>query len=99
MLQFVSRELAADYTHEFEQRFGGRFGTSKRSATPYPQVRVGATRVEIYFSPEDGVAKHVLQRLAAEALHTVTDGPIWPAEQAESERYRAAACAQLDEAA
>jgi len=65
MLRFVSRQLAADYTNEFEQMFDGRFGTSKRSATPYPQVRLGAARVEVYFSPQDGVAKHVLQRLAA----------------------------------
>jgi len=63
MLRFASRQLAADYTNEFEQMFAGRFGTSKRSATPYPQVRIGATQVEVYFSPEDGVAKHVLQRL------------------------------------
>ncbi len=35
---------------------------------------------------------------AVEALRAVTDGPIWPAEQAEYERHRAAACAQLDEA-
>jgi len=65
MLRFVSRQLAADYTNEFEQMFAGRFGTSKRSATPYPAVRLGTARVEVYFSPEDGVAKHVLQRLAA----------------------------------
>jgi phosphatidylserine/phosphatidylglycerophosphate/cardiolipin synthase-like enzyme len=64
MLRFVSRQLAADYTHEFEQMFEGNFGTSKRSATPYPQVRLGVARVEVYFSPEDGVAKHVLQRIA-----------------------------------
>src|SRR5919205_3572448 len=70
MLRLVSRQLAADYTNEFEQMFDGRFGTSKRSATPYPQVRVGAARVEVYFSPEDGVAKHVLQRLAA-AKHSI----------------------------
>jgi tetratricopeptide (TPR) repeat protein len=36
---------------------------------------------------------------AAEALRAVTYGPIWPAEQAEYERHRAAACVQLDEAA
>ncbi len=65
MLRFASRQLAADYTNEFEQMFAGRFGTSKRSATPYPQVRIGSTRIEVYFSPQDGVAKHVLQRLAA----------------------------------
>src|SRR6266545_5817142 len=59
MLRFASRQIAADYTNEFEQMFTGRFGTSKRSATPYPQVRVGTMRVEVYFSPQDGVAKHV----------------------------------------
>src|SRR5207253_1989177 len=65
MLRFASRQLAADYTNEFAQLFAGRFGTTKRSATPYPHVRLRTTRVEVYFSPEDGVAKYVLQRLAA----------------------------------
>jgi phosphatidylserine/phosphatidylglycerophosphate/cardiolipin synthase-like enzyme len=65
MLRFASREIAADYTHEFDQLFAGRFGRSKRSATPYPQVQLGSTRVEVYFSPQDGVAKHLHQRLAA----------------------------------
>jgi phosphatidylserine/phosphatidylglycerophosphate/cardiolipin synthase-like enzyme len=70
MLRFASRRLAADFTHEFEQMFGGRFGTSKTSGTPYPRVLVGAAPVEVYFSPEDGVAQHVLQRLAA-AKHSI----------------------------
>ena len=74
MLRFASRQLAADYTHEFEQLFAGRFGTSKTSATPYPRVQVGGANVEVYFSPEDGVAKHVLQRLAAarKSIHFMT---------------------------
>jgi len=70
MLRLVSRQLAADYANEFAQMLAGRFGTSKRSATPYPQVRLGAARVEVYFSPEDGVAKHVLRRLSA-AKHSI----------------------------
>jgi phosphatidylserine/phosphatidylglycerophosphate/cardiolipin synthase-like enzyme len=65
MLRFASRQIAADYTNEFEQLFSGRFGTGKTSGTPYPHVRVGQANVEVYFSPEDGVAKYVLQRLAA----------------------------------
>lgn len=65
MLRFASRRIAIDYANEFEQMFAGRFGTSKRSATPYPQVRLGSSSVEVYFSPQDGVAKYVLQRLAA----------------------------------
>jgi phosphatidylserine/phosphatidylglycerophosphate/cardiolipin synthase-like enzyme len=74
MLRFASRRIAADYTNEFEQMFVGRFGTSKPSATPYPAVRLGAARVEVYFSPQDGVAKHVLQRLAAakKSIHFMT---------------------------
>jgi phosphatidylserine/phosphatidylglycerophosphate/cardiolipin synthase-like enzyme len=65
MLRFVSRRVAADSSNEFEQMFDGRFGRSKRSATSYPQMPVGAARVEVYFSPQDGVAKHVLKRIAA----------------------------------
>ena len=63
MLRFASREVAADYANEFEQMFKGRFGTSKVSATPFPKIRLGSATIEVYFSPEDGVAKHVLQRL------------------------------------
>jgi phosphatidylserine/phosphatidylglycerophosphate/cardiolipin synthase-like enzyme len=74
MLRFASSQIAADYTNEFEQMFAGRFGTSKRSATPYPQVRLGSARVEVYLSPEDGVAKHVLERLnaARRSIHFMT---------------------------
>ena len=74
MLRFVSRQLAADYTNEFAQMFDGRFGTSKRSATPYSQVRLGKSHIEVYFSPEDGVAKYVLARLAAarKSIHFMT---------------------------
>jgi phosphatidylserine/phosphatidylglycerophosphate/cardiolipin synthase-like enzyme len=63
MLRFASRQLAADYANEFEQMFDGRFGTAKRSGTPYPRMRVGATAVEVYFSPQDRVAQHVLEHL------------------------------------
>jgi len=65
MLRFASRQIAADYAREFEQLFDGRFGTGKSSATPFPRVQLGRTNVEVYFSPEDGVAKYVLQRLGA----------------------------------
>lgn len=70
MLRFANAQLAADYANEFEQMFAGRFGTSKRSATPYPQVRVGSSRVAVYFSPEDGVAAYVLERLA-DSKHSI----------------------------
>jgi phosphatidylserine/phosphatidylglycerophosphate/cardiolipin synthase-like enzyme len=74
MLRIASRQVAADYAREFQQLFDGRFGTGKSSATPFPRVRVGAAPIEVYFSPEDGVAKHVLQRLAMakRSIHFMT---------------------------
>jgi phosphatidylserine/phosphatidylglycerophosphate/cardiolipin synthase-like enzyme len=57
--------IAANYTHEFEQMFSGRFGTTKTSGTPYPRVQIGSANVQVLFSPEDGVAKYVVQRLKA----------------------------------
>jgi phosphatidylserine/phosphatidylglycerophosphate/cardiolipin synthase-like enzyme len=74
MLRFASRQVAADYTREFQQLFEGRFGSGKSSATPFPRVRVGAAPVEVYFSPEDGIAKYVLQRLAVakRSIHFMT---------------------------
>jgi phosphatidylserine/phosphatidylglycerophosphate/cardiolipin synthase-like enzyme len=64
MLRFVDKQIAADYAREFQQMFDGRFGTSKTSGTPGQRVRVGDATVEVYFSPEDGVAKYVLRRLS-----------------------------------
>ncbi len=61
--RFVSSEMSADYTAEFGQMFGGRFGKDKARLTRYPHVQVGTAAVEVYFSPEDGVAQHVLERL------------------------------------
>jgi phosphatidylserine/phosphatidylglycerophosphate/cardiolipin synthase-like enzyme len=63
MLRFNNNPIAADYTREFNQMFGGQFGTRKISGTPHPRVQVGAANIEVYYSPKDGVAKHVLQRL------------------------------------
>jgi phosphatidylserine/phosphatidylglycerophosphate/cardiolipin synthase-like enzyme len=63
MLRFNSGLIAADYTREFNQMFDGQFGTRKTSATPNPRVQIGAATIEVYFSPEDGIAKHVVQRL------------------------------------
>jgi phosphatidylserine/phosphatidylglycerophosphate/cardiolipin synthase-like enzyme len=63
MVRFRNDLLAADYTREFNQMFEGRFGGKKTSGTPYPRVQVAGANVEVYFSPEDGVAKYVVQRL------------------------------------
>lgn len=63
MLRFPNRQIAEDYHNEFEQLFAGTFGTSKASATPNPRVQLGSTTVEVFFSPQDGIAEHVLAQI------------------------------------
>src|SRR5688572_2272485 len=74
MLLYTSRQVAAENAHETQQIYYGRFGTGNSSATPFPHVRAGGAQLEVYFSPEDGVAKYVLQRLAAakRSIHFMT---------------------------
>ncbi|HSV86323.1 MAG TPA: phospholipase D-like domain-containing protein [Levilinea sp.] len=57
-----SAEVAENYTVEFEEMFiDDRFGAGSPANTPYPEVMVEGRRVEVLFSPDDGVAR----RLAA----------------------------------
>lgn len=56
--------LAENYATEFEQMFGGSFGNQKISSTPHPLIRADDMRIENYFSPRDGVAPHVVERVA-----------------------------------
>ncbi len=61
---FRSRELAQNYTAEFEKMFvQRRFGPAKPRGSPYPVVDVEGMRVESYFSPQDGVAARIIQRI------------------------------------
>ena len=56
-----SQQLAEDYTREFEEMFlDDLFGVDIRADTPYPAVMVGNTRVEVFFSPDDGTLNHIL---------------------------------------
>ncbi len=55
-----SERIADNYTVEFEEMFAGGFGPTSEANTPYPQVEVGDTLIETYFSPEDEVASHVI---------------------------------------
>ena len=56
-----SRQIAEDYTTEFNEMFEKNlFGTDRLPATPFPSVTIGGTQVEIYFSPDDGVAARLL---------------------------------------
>lgn len=65
MVRLVSAEVSEDYRAEFAQMFAGRFGSNKAEVAPYPVAQVGGATVEVYFSPQDGVIDHVLERVGA----------------------------------
>jgi phosphatidylserine/phosphatidylglycerophosphate/cardiolipin synthase-like enzyme len=69
-LAFVSRELAQNYTTEFEEMFSGQFGPTSPANTPYPGTQVGDIWVETYFAPEDEPLLQLLS-VTAEAQHTI----------------------------
>jgi len=49
--------LAENYTTEFEEMFtDGIFGRTSPKDTPHPEVTLDGTRLENYFSPDDGAA-------------------------------------------
>lgn len=61
-----SRELAENYTAEFEKMFVQRqFGGNKARGVPHPQLTIGGARVETYFAPPDGVAARVAAHIRA----------------------------------
>ena len=63
-IEITSTRLAQNYTREFEEMFTRReFGPTSRADTPRPVLSLDGTRIENYFSPEDGVARHILDVL------------------------------------
>jgi phosphatidylserine/phosphatidylglycerophosphate/cardiolipin synthase-like enzyme len=64
--------VAEDYTREFNEMFEQNlFGTDVGFATPFPRLTIEGTPLEIYFSPDDGVEKRILQLVggATESLY------------------------------
>ena len=67
IIEISSPQVAEDYTAEFDEMFvqnlfGPDVGTA---ATPYPGLMVDTTPVEIYFSPDDGVAAQIMTLIQA----------------------------------
>ena len=59
-----SVKMAENYTKEFEEMFvDDMFGPDVVSETPNSDITIDGTRVETYFSPDDGVAEHILDIL------------------------------------
>ncbi len=64
LLRVRSSRLAENYTREFEEMFlEDRFGALSMSDTPFPSVSIDGRRVEVLFSPDDGVRSRLLELL------------------------------------
>jgi phosphatidylserine/phosphatidylglycerophosphate/cardiolipin synthase-like enzyme len=64
LIRIRSTDVAEDYTTEFNEMFeDDLFGPDGRAATPHPSMTINGTPIEIYFSPDDGVAAHILALL------------------------------------
>jgi len=65
LIHIRSVEMAENYSKEFEEMFvDDKFGPDVVPETPYPEVNIDGTDIEVYFSPDDGVANHVFELLS-----------------------------------
>ena len=71
LVRIRSTRLAQNYTAEFEEMFlNDAFGPNSPANTPYPQLTVDGTPLQVYFSPDDGALNHILA-LVNGAQHSV----------------------------
>ncbi|MFN8463999.1 MAG: phospholipase D-like domain-containing protein [Caldilineaceae bacterium] len=61
---FTSSEVAQVYQHDFDQMFGGQFGSAK-TASPTTTVTYNGIPLEIYFSPQDNALDQVIAEVNA----------------------------------
>jgi phosphatidylserine/phosphatidylglycerophosphate/cardiolipin synthase-like enzyme len=62
LIRISSTQVAEDYTTEFNEMFEENlFGPDTREAIPNKSLTIDGTPVEIYFSPEDAVAKRIVE--------------------------------------
>lgn len=67
-----STGIAENYQREFDEMFvEDRFGPDSRPDTPRPRLTVDGTPVEVYFSPDDGVAARIIELIqgAQRSIH------------------------------
>ena len=64
LFRIRSTKMAENYTREFEEMFNDdKFGPDTVAETPHPTLTIDDTRVDIYFSPDDGVLKALVPLL------------------------------------
>jgi len=72
LIRIRSVKVAEDYTVEFEEMFVRKFfGPDIIAATPYSHPTIDGVPLEIYFSPDDGVARRIVELLrgAQQSIH------------------------------
>ncbi len=72
LVRIRSTQLAENYLTEFEEMFrDDQFGTGSPANTPHPTLTENGTTLQVYFSPEDGVAQYLLALIgsAKESIH------------------------------
>ena len=64
LIHIRSIKMAENYTTEFEEMFvDDMFGDRVVPETPNPEVTIDGTDMEVYFSPDDGVANRIYEIL------------------------------------
>jgi phosphatidylserine/phosphatidylglycerophosphate/cardiolipin synthase-like enzyme len=64
LIHIRSTKMAENYTKEFEEMFiDDMFGDRVVPETPHPKVRIDGIEMEVYFSPDDGVADRIYEIL------------------------------------
>jgi phosphatidylserine/phosphatidylglycerophosphate/cardiolipin synthase-like enzyme len=64
MFRIRSTKLAENYSTEFDEMFSDElFGENVRAATPNPTLTIDETRVDTFFSPDDGVVSALIPLL------------------------------------
>jgi phosphatidylserine/phosphatidylglycerophosphate/cardiolipin synthase-like enzyme len=93
MVLIRSTQIAEDYTTEFNEMFDDDlFGPDTRYDTPNPKVTLNGVDIEVYFSPDDGVSRRLVELVsgATESIYflaySFTSNPL-----AEAVRERAGA--------
>ncbi len=66
LISIRSSQVAQDYTQEFEEMYAQhRFGSAGNSDTPYPELAIDETKLEVYFSPDDDVDSRIVELIQA----------------------------------
>lgn len=60
IMRILSTRMAENFTKEFDEMFlDNSFGENVTPETPHPTLTIDSTRVDTFFSPDDGVASQI----------------------------------------